>query len=448
MSNQVVDDETPHVGRSSGGGGLNARPMLEEAVDENGNTVRRGRALGRSIEDEDVHDLAPGVKIRKFKPSLEKLFEDLDKGRAEGDGDEGDPDAMPDEEHVVDDEVDPDATEADAQEVAPDEAQQQVGQAAAQKPAPKQPQANVDLDKIRTERDSVLAHNRALAAENQQLRSRPAPKFEPPAHVKALEEAVEIYDRDPTTSIKRFLAVVLDAAHDSKEVDEELSGVYGDLTAKEIGVPLEQAAKANRNATLARLALARDKKSRQVQPAESAPNPENGVGSQQVAEANAKYIRENFLDAKQGDKPTVAERYPLMNAMSEEFDGMKPEELLWQVLKSEKDAGNPFFTSPRKEDELVEFAAKRVEDHYSGIIERASKARKQPDTAKPNNAQAASNEQRQQTGARTINNARASQAPASPPAETNPTQNNGRRLTKQEKLNKLLDRHFPSPKRR
>ena len=102
--------------------------------------------------------------------------------------------------------------------------------------------------------------------------------------------------------------------------------------------------------------------------------------------------------------------------MAEHLDGASPAKLLGVVINRECQIGNLDPKLP--EDVLIRTAAQRIEDHYRTIWKKFPGS--QPDITtsggkQPATAKTASNDQRQATQARTINNATASVAPASSP---------------------------------
>jgi hypothetical protein len=260
-------------------------------------------------------------------------------------------------------------------------------------------------------RDEVIerttARNRELLAELDKHRAAP-PRPEPGEREKALDGIERMYLEDPVGAIRRLQALALGVGdHAHKDVDAELSGLYKDLTARELGVTLDPGAAALREAERNRRMLDRDKRDRR---AETAPPP----AADPEAERTAKVLP---IISQQLAVGKHAERFPLLMTLSGDFDGVKPEELLWRSISKGIATGE--LDPKTKDDALIDTVAQRIETHYQALADKILKAR--PSTAAPvptptpdaTESKAGATSQ----GPRTITNASASVAPATPPAE-------------------------------
>jgi hypothetical protein len=385
MAEDVVDE----VVAVRTGNGATARPAIAENVSENGHTTERMVADG--VEQESVGE---GMRRgRVFKESTTKLIESFNKPAEAGDDEEA-PD--PDDEGLVDE---------SAAEAAPAEGEETTEEAAA-------PAVDVWQEKA----TKYEEHNRRLLAENEALKR--APHREPTAREKALVEAEQAYvDKGAIEAVRRLIGVVLDSAPDSKDVDAELAGLYTDLTARELNVPLEASQLALREASRTRLALARDKRERK--PAEAAPTSEANEAAQ-IGQA-ATLIGNRMTMQRESGK-SFADDHPLLMSLATDLDGMNPHELVARVIQREVKLGT--LDPSLGDDALIQAAAKLVETHYEGVAKKFA-ARNQPqktDTTKSKTAPAKQDtEQRQRTATRTITNATASVAPATSPTTKKPT---------------------------
>lgn len=278
----------------------------------------------------------------------------------------------------------------------------------AETPAQPAPPADPAAEHIaRAER--LSQHNAKLLGELETLRAKPA-RGEASAREKALDEAERMYLEDPVGAIRRLVALATGSAdHASKEVDAELTGLYQDLTERELGVALDTAEKSKRESLRTRKLLDRDRRERAAEtakPAEPVAEPE----SKQTAEMAAK-IAPLLATGKH------SERYPLLMALAPDFDGRKPEELLWHGIKRGIQLGELDANTP--DDKLIEEVSKKIETHYQALADKIVKARTPAtSTATPTQATdaTASKVDPPSNGVRTITNASASVAPATPPA--------------------------------
>lgn len=257
--------------------------------------------------------------------------------------------------------------------------------------------------------ERLSQHNAKLLSELETLRARPV-RGEPSAREKALDEAERMYLEDPVGAIRRLVALATGATdHASKDVDAELTGLYQDLTERELGVALDSAEKSKRESLRTRKLLDRDRRERAAESAKPA-EPTEAPEAKQTAEMSAKIAP--LLTAGKH-----AERYPLLMALSSDFDGRKPEELLWHGIKRGIQLGELDGNTP--DDKLIDEVSKKIETHYQSLADKIVKARTPAtSTAPPTQATdaTASKVDPPSNGVRTITNASASVAPATPPA--------------------------------
>lgn len=433
-----VVDEVVNV-RSQSRGGSASRPMQEESVNASTGSTK----VERSDAEDETHTGAVRAG-RKFSKSTEDMLSKLDQEdtdartlspHEEGDADEGE---------EVDDGADaaaPGADEPDGEEAPSEEGDgEEPGEEGDETPDP----AAEWQEKYGT----LEARNRELISELETARKTPkAQRTERETSLLAAEAAY--IDEGSISSIRKFLGVIIGAAPDSKEVDAELAGVYTDLTARELGVALDENQKALRDNARTRLLLARDR--REKADAAKKTEPDNSVVEVNFEHA-AKHA-ENLLATKVQGGTTLADEYPLLMSLARDFDGYGPTEVLARAIKQEIETGT---LNPNASDiDMVRHVASKIETHYDGVAKRIEAARaktKKPGTtpsAKPKAAVEPSKEQRQSPGARTLTNAAASRAPAKPPkanptkAKSKPTGDKTRKDFKSERewQEHLLDKH-------
>lgn len=256
--------------------------------------------------------------------------------------------------------------------------------------------------------DRLAEHNRKLLGELEAHRARPA-RSEPSAREKALDEAERMYPEDSIGALRRFVAATLGVADPaSKEVDAELTGLYQDLTERELGVPLDTAQKAIRESARTRRALERDRRELKAEKEAPAAAPADDTAAKQTAEMSA--VIAPLLTAGKH-----AERYPLLMSLATDFDGVKPEELLWHGIRRGIASGE--LDAKDSNDKLIDTISRKIEAHYQALADKFSKARPAASTAPPTQAtDATATKADPPNGVRTITNASASVAPATPPA--------------------------------
>lgn len=387
MSESIVDEVVAH----RTGTGAVPRATMNETVSEHGGPAREEHAAG--VEQETRPDAHKGGRV--LKATTQALLDKLEAGDTED----------PDDVGLVDD------TASETSEAGGTEGETVVEE----KPV---------TDEWQTKAARLEEHNRRLLAENESLRK--APKMTKSERDAALAEAEQAYvDEGPVVAIRKFLSTVIGAAHDSKDVDAELSGLYADLTARELNVPLEASHQALREIARARLALARDKREKS-EVAAATKAPDQSDESAQVAQA-ATFI-DNLLTTKRESGKSFADDHPMLMNLAEHFDGLKPHELLARVIKRDIQVGT--LDPSLGNDALVKEAAQRIEAHYNALADKVTKAKPQPKTvtdtakagdSKPATAGKTSTDQRQSTGAQKLTNASASVAPATSPKTKKPT---------------------------
>jgi hypothetical protein len=364
--------------------GTFARAPIVETMEEN-EIVGQRNAAG-----EDISDKAAG---RELPSSVLDKIDALAKDRGVAIDDDAPDEEPPSEETKPPEEAAPET---------PTEA-----------PKPETPAAPSE-DKLRADR--LEAANVKLAADLEVERARPRGTTGFVAKTDYLD--------DSTTALREYIAHTLGIADPkAKEVDAELALLYTDLTAKELGVPVEEAQQAKRDAARTRQILAREKREREASKQTTEADAKADLEAKTAAHAAS--IIGNRLQTKREDGTAIAESFPLLMALSQDLDGMKPESLLWKVVEREIKMGR--FDPGTPNEQLIDAAAKLVETHYQAVVAKATKATtpkvSPPSTApKPNDATAsASKETRQQShGARTLTNADASVAPSTPPAPKKP----------------------------
>lgn len=414
---QTVDEEVSV--RINTRGGLSARPVQNEAV----NTLTGAVKVDRGAED-DTHN--GNRKARVFKESTEKLLQQLEKEeqdeRAPAPHEEGDVD----EDEAAGEDVDEvGASDGDAGDEAGEsggESQDGDGdEEAAEGDGAEEGEGEGD-EKVPETVDLLQATNERLQARNRELldeleTARKTPKAQRSDRETALLAAESAYvDEGAVPALRKFLSIITGAAADSKEVNDELHGVFADLTALELGVPLDENQRTLRDNARTRLLLSRDK--REKVEAGKKPDADNDADAVQYENAT-KYV-DNLLSTKGQSGTSIADEYPMLMSLAEDFDGYKPAEVLARAIRQEIMTGT---LDPKTNDlDIIRIVAPKIENHYAGVAKRIEAARakknKKPDTtpsAKPKAAVEASKEQRQSHGARTLTNAAASRAPAKLP---------------------------------
>ncbi len=382
MSQSVVDEEVPY-NSGSRGGGMAARPAVSETVSASGGTATED--AGNGVEHEKVGEST--INGRTYKESTLALLDKLD---------------QPD----TDDEMDPD----DVGLIDPDE-----GKTAEVAGAPPSTDHVDVVNEWQTKATKFEEANQRLVAELETVRKLPrAVRTERETALLAAEQAY--VDENPVAAVRLFLATVLGTKADSADVDAELSGLYTDLTARELNVPLEASHQALRDGARTRLALARDKRERT---AATTPTTEASHSDDAKVIENAAPIIESELSTKRENGKSFADDHPKLMVLAEHIDGVKPQVLIARIIQ--RDIRTGALDPKLSNDALVKATAAKVEKYYSELAAKIAGLITPPpiatDTTKSGPATAAktSPEQRPNPGARTITNATASVAPATSP---------------------------------
>lgn len=424
---EVVDEVVPISPKGSNSRGRDVK-VFSDAVDGAGERVEV--ADDSDAENETVDTAGPTFGLR-MKDSTRKLLDKLATHEV-GDGGEGDPD------DTIVDEVPAEekpATAAPAAEATPGE----------EKPAEEVAEAAPsELDNIRAENARLAEANRRLVAEFD-ARSKVPAKAEPTTRDKLFAEGYDSYLDDSVGAVRKWLAASLgvDDPND-KSVDAELAFLYTDLTAREVGVPLEPAVDAARKAARATQLLARDKRERKAESEQQKKQPAQNAEAQ--ADQHYSGLVRNEITAKDNKTgKSIADEFPMTMAVAESLDGMKPELLIWNVIKRETRAGNFDPTAPN--DVLIRKAANLIEQHYAGIYGKFPKPptdtanTEAPKPALP--AKPANKDTRQSPVARPITNAAAGVAPATPPKPAPKTEEAPKYKNDKERREAILRKHFP-----
>lgn len=426
---EIVSEVTSRPGTGGIGNSAVARPVISNSVAVGGAISSLPAARERGGGDRERAEPSNGgtiqneVKVggaRVLSDSARKLFEVLDKpadDKPAPTGGEQKAEAAPAQPAA------PPLGTAPAQPVAPD----------ATTPPPAQPAAAPHAAEL----ERMLARNRELVEENARLKSGGA-KRELGAREKALDEIERTYLDNPRAAVRRLAALALgheDPQH--ADVTAEMKGLLQELFSDDAGVPIDSSQQAIREAARTRHMLVREQRERRAE-AQAASAPPESSEDKQAAE-DTKLIGTVIANHKVDGK-AFAERYPLTAAMSQEVHGVKPDGLLLKVIYNGFATGE--FDRTATADKLVEQAARKTEDLYQALGDKFSKARPQPSTAQPTPAPEIPNKQGQEQAARSITNASASVAPATPPAkaETSNPQPPKRYRTEEERRQDIIRR--------
>jgi hypothetical protein len=418
--------------KPAAGNSQRARGQIHESVTIGSGSSEPVRDVAAgSVEQESV-TVGKGGRGLGLSPTARKMLENIDKHGTVSDEppDVPKPDSPP-------------AAGAPAAAVAPTQAtppETSTPPAAAAAPSTAPAKSTEDaIAEHKARADRFAEHNTRLVTELEQLRARPA-RGEPTAREKALDEAERTIMEDSIGALRRVYATAL-GVDDPKhpDVDKHLTWLYHDLTERELGVPLDPSIKAQRESERVRHLLARDKRDRAADATKPAP-----VQDPDAAEAATKVpLVAQFIGA--GDHAT---KYPLLRTLSADFDGMKPEELLWKELNRGFKTGE--YNRADQDTNLIDLASRKIESHYQALAEKIAKAtQKAPaaSTATPTQAAVATDQKAepQGNGPRTITNASASVAPATTPAaKPAPTETTPKKTWKNEKerIRALAAKHF------
>ena len=395
--------------RTNTRGGLSRRPSEEETVGASGGPAK----VSRSGIEEETHE--GGRRGRSYSKAIEEKLAQFEKedrdglaSHEEGDADEDEPSEAAEETAA---EGEPEAAGASADSGEHVEAAEGEGSEEGEGEEAPDPSAEWQTTAQRLE-----ARNRELLSELETARK--TPKSQRSDYENALIAAEKAYvDEGSVPALRKFLSVITGAEPDSKEVDAELAGLYTDLTARELGVPLDENQKVLRDNARTRLERARDK--REKAEAEKKPVVDNSADDVHYGEAT-KFV-DNLLSTKSQSGTSLADEYPMLMTLAQDFDGYGPGEVIARAMRQEIMTGT-LDPNGKQDVDLIRAVAPKIERHYDAVAKRIEAARakqNKPGTTtpseKPKAAVEASKEQRQSTGARTITNAAASRAPAKTP---------------------------------
>lgn len=412
MPEPQVVDEVVNVRAPSRG--LSARPMQEESVHAQTGVVKVDQS--DAIDENHTPTDRTG---RKYSKAIEEKLAKMDQEDAdartpapheEGDADEEEPS---DEGDAGEDAAAAGADESDGEEAPGEEGDGEEpgkeGEDQEADPAAEWQAANARLE----------ARNKELIGELETARK--TPKAQRTERETALVEAEASYiDEGSIPALRKFLGVVIGAKPDSADVDAELRGLYTDLTARELGVALDENQKALRDNARTRLLLARDRREK-ADSEKKKTEPDNSAG--EVNFEHASKHAEKLLATKVQGGTSLADEYPLLMTLAEDFDGYKPTEVIARAIRNELETGTLDVNT--SDIDMVRTVASKIEKHYDAVAKRIEAARAKnkktgttTPSAKPKAAVDPSKEQRQSPGARTLTNAAASRAPATLPKAT------------------------------
>lgn len=394
IETETVDTEVPFGGpRSTAGGGRANRRVEVEHITVGSHEATTQRGEGANIED-DVITVGSGRQGRQLSESARKMLANIDKHGSVADV-EGETPA----------EVAKPAAVAATPAPAPAATPETPAKPAEAAPTPAHLE---EIERYKAVNERAIKRNQELLAELEGHR-KAGPKKDLTKREQLIAEAAQLYLEDSPGALRKFIAAGIDLEDPNHaDVTEEMKGLYEDLTAKELGVSLDDGKAAKREMARIRKLHARDKREQAAQ-REAATKPA-------AAEDGAREVEfiGGQLSVSKADGKTFMQRYPLLS-LAEHFDSTKPEALIWKHISAGIRAGE--LDPNLSNDALIEAAAKKIEARYQDLGEKYAKAR--PGTAQPTPAQpqVASNESSQSHGARTITAQDASVAPATPPAK-------------------------------
>lgn len=320
----------------------------------------------------------------------------------------------------------PSSTPAPAAESKPD------AKVEARPEAKPEPAAKAEPDAELSSRiERLTEHNRRLAAENEQLRGG---KYEPDERLKALDQIEETWTTDPIGALRKLVALNAGLKEDSPEVDRLLSHAYADWTGVELKVPIDPGRRGEIESARNRLLIERDRRKRDSEAARIKAEAEAEQGKQRVTE-QVNSLGQRLKEEKHDGK------FPLMMEHSQMFDGLRPEQLLFSVIRRGIAAGE--FDKDTPDDKLIAHYSAEIEKYYKPrydklkahfetklephFKEKFATTTSAPSTATPAQASESKTEpvaDTHQAGVRTITNASASVAPPAPPAAAAPPAKN------------------------
>lgn len=277
--------------------------------------------------------------------------------------------------------------------------------------------------------------NRKLLAEVETLRSSPA-KHTPGPREKTLDEVERLLIDDTVGSLRKLFATAL-GVEDPKDpaIDQHLTWLYHDLTERELGVPLDPTVKNAREVERVKHLRARDRREMAAESAKATAGPS---AEDQTFAQHAQLVSDHQTALEH------AEKFPLLLTVGHDFDGRPPSELVLNEVRRLVRSGE--YAPTTNDDVLIEAASRRLEAKYQALADKISKARPAVSTATPTQATVATDQKAepQGTGPRTITNASASVAPATPPAaKTTPADEPTKKPWRNEKerIKQLIAKH-------
>lgn len=270
--------------------------------------------------------------------------------------------------------------------------------------------------------ERLTEHNRKLAADLEQARGG---RFEPDERLKTLDQIEELWSTDTIGALRKFVALNAGLKEDSPDVDRLLSHAYAEWTGHELKVPLDPGKRGEIESARNRLLIDRDRRKRDADAKAKAAEAEAEQGSRRITE-QVNSLGDRLKTEDHGKK------FPLMMEHAQMFDGLRPEQLLFSVIRRGIAAGE--FDEKTSDDKLIAHYSGEIEKYYKpryDKLEAHFKARLEPyfkekfatapatSTATPAQASESRTEpaaDTTQAGVRTITNASASVAPPAPPA--------------------------------
>lgn len=414
MGVEIVEELSPVGGaKPSAGNSRIARGQISESI-----TVDTGRGAEPTRDEAaggvEQETITVGKRRLGLPESARKMLDNIDKHG------------------TVHDESPPAAAVVPDAGVTPVSPAATVADPAAAAAAPVPTPATVDADA--TER--LTEANRKLLAEVETLRSSPV-KHTPGQREKTLDEVERLLIDDSIGSLRKLYATAL-GVEDPKDpaIDQHLTWLYHDLTERELGVPLDPTVKNAREVERVKHLRARDRR-------EMAAESQRAAAPAPSAEDQTFAQHAQLVSGHQTSAGHTA-KFPLLMAAGSDIDGRPASELVLREIRRGFDTGE--YNRATNDDVLIEAASRRLEAKYQALADKIVKARPAVSTATPTQATVATDQKAepQGTGHRTITNASASVAPATPPAaKPTPTDDPPKKPWRNEKerIKQLIAKH-------
>lgn len=263
------------------------------------------------------------------------------------------------------------------------------------------------------------------------------------ARAKLIRDSEDEYLEGPAAAVRKYVAGRLGVDDlKSAEVDQELDDLIADLISARNGVALDAAHEAKRKQALLQRAWNQDKKRQQTTSRETDEQKQRTQRDEQLKGTHA--IIAKHLDGAKTD-------YPHLLALSQELDGTKPEEKVWDAIQKGVQLG--VIDRNQSDEALFKAGAAVVEKLYRARAERLRGALPATGTAAPKpspatkqagaaDADVKQGRARQGHGSRTITNADASVAPAGTGKQPAASET---RLSRDpdERRRQVIAKHFP-----